>query len=197
MAWEWLILPVIGAFIGWVTNRIAIRLLFRPKEPIRLLGTSLQGFLPRRKDDLAQAVADTVEKDLLTVDEILEKVDVSRYEKDVVEAVVVYVDRRIHEQLPSVIPANVRNAVTGYVRRVVSREAGSLVRDVSGTLSSRLREELSVGSLVREKIQALETDQLERLVMQVARAELRAIEWFGGLLGGVIGLFQAALVTAF
>ncbi len=50
----WL-LPFIGAFIGWATNVIAIRMLFRPHRPVRVPMTPLilQGVLPRRHADLS------------------------------------------------------------------------------------------------------------------------------------------------
>ena len=52
--------------MGWLTNWLAIRMLFRPREPLRLLGWSLQGVIPRRHAQLAERIAETVEKSLLT-----------------------------------------------------------------------------------------------------------------------------------
>ena len=60
-----LIIPFIGAGIGWITNVVAIRMLFRPKEPIKVGGITLQGVLPKRQKELAKAIALAVEKELL------------------------------------------------------------------------------------------------------------------------------------
>ncbi len=61
----WL-LPLVGAFIGWVTNIIAIRMLFYPKHPVRIPFTSLtlQGVLPSRHADLAASVGRAVSEEL-------------------------------------------------------------------------------------------------------------------------------------
>ncbi|MDR0817784.1 MAG: DUF445 family protein [Clostridiales Family XIII bacterium] len=48
--------PVIGAVIGYITNYVAIRMLFRPLEPVYIRGRRLPftpGIVPRRKDALA------------------------------------------------------------------------------------------------------------------------------------------------
>jgi len=196
MSWEWLILPSIGSAIGWFTNFLAIRMLFHPKKPIRIWGAlSFQGVLPRRREDLANVVAETVERDLLPMDELLEHVNVRGYQGEVVDAVVRYVDRRMDEQLPESIPRQFRAMIAGYVRRVVSKEAQSVVRDVAGRLTERIRDEVSVAAIVRGKMARLDTDELERIVARVAHNELRVIEVLGAVLGAVIGLFQAAVLT--
>jgi uncharacterized membrane protein YheB (UPF0754 family) len=49
----WIAVPAIGGVIGWITNWIAVKMIFRPLRPIRLLGFRLHGLVPRRQADLA------------------------------------------------------------------------------------------------------------------------------------------------
>ena len=61
--------PAAGAVIGFVTNVIAIRMLFRPLKEIRFLGIKLPftpGILPKQRHRLAQSIGAMVEKELLT-----------------------------------------------------------------------------------------------------------------------------------
>ena len=61
--------PIAGAFIGYVTNVIAIRMLFRPLKEIRVFGIRLPftpGILPRRRKKLAVSIGSMVERELLT-----------------------------------------------------------------------------------------------------------------------------------
>ena len=46
-----ILMTVVGTFIGWITNYIAIKLLFRPYKEINILGFKLQGVIPKRKND--------------------------------------------------------------------------------------------------------------------------------------------------
>ena len=56
--------PIIGAGIGWLTNRLAIQMLFRPRKPVRLFWWRVQGLIPRRQGELATRVAEIVETEL-------------------------------------------------------------------------------------------------------------------------------------
>ena len=48
--------------------------------------------------------------------------------------------------------------------------------------------------MVEEKVAAFPVEKLEKLVLQVASRELRAIEWLGAVLGILIGLAQVVVI---
>jgi len=61
--------PVVGAVIGFITNVVAIRMLFRPLKEVRVLGVRLPftpGILPKQRGRLAQSIGGMVERELLT-----------------------------------------------------------------------------------------------------------------------------------
>jgi uncharacterized membrane protein YheB (UPF0754 family) len=61
--------PLAGALIGFITNVIAIKMLFRPLREIRLWGVRLPftpGILPRQRRVLADSIGAMVERELLT-----------------------------------------------------------------------------------------------------------------------------------
>ena len=61
--------PFVGAIIGFITNVVAIRMLFRPLTEIRVCGVRLPftpGILPRQRRRLAQSIGAMVERELLT-----------------------------------------------------------------------------------------------------------------------------------
>jgi uncharacterized membrane protein YheB (UPF0754 family) len=65
----WLIPPLAGAVIGYITNAVAIKMLFRPLKEIRFLGIRLPftpGILPRQRHKLAENIGAIVERQLLT-----------------------------------------------------------------------------------------------------------------------------------
>jgi uncharacterized membrane protein YheB (UPF0754 family) len=57
--------PAFGFLIGFATNALAIRMLFRPYREVRFLGLRFQGMIPRRKADIAATVSRTVVSELL------------------------------------------------------------------------------------------------------------------------------------
>lgn len=66
-----LFMVVIGSLIGGVTNHLAIKMLFRPHNPVYIWGKRLPftpGLIPRRREELAKQLGKTVVKYLLTPD---------------------------------------------------------------------------------------------------------------------------------
>jgi uncharacterized membrane protein YheB (UPF0754 family) len=66
---SWATPPILGAVIGWVTNDIAIRMLFRPLKEIRVLGVRLPftpGIFPKERHTLARSIGKMVSRELIT-----------------------------------------------------------------------------------------------------------------------------------
>src|SRR6056297_3098392 len=69
----WILPPILGAIIGYITNDIAIKMLFRPLKakyigPIKLPFTP--GIIPRQRDKLAESIGLMVSRELITEDAI-------------------------------------------------------------------------------------------------------------------------------
>lgn len=65
--------PLIGALIGYCTNFIAVKMLFRPHRPIMLGSWRLPftpGLIPKRKDELAGAIGNAISDVLLTKEDL-------------------------------------------------------------------------------------------------------------------------------
>lgn len=71
--WQLFIPPVAGAVIGYFTNDLAIKMLFRPYQPRYLFNKRLPftpGLIPRNQERLAKRVSDTIMGSLLTPEEL-------------------------------------------------------------------------------------------------------------------------------
>ena len=65
--------PVIGAIIGYFTNYLAVKMLFRPRRPKSLFGKQLPftpGAIPKGKDRLAKAAGQIVAENLVTEEDL-------------------------------------------------------------------------------------------------------------------------------
>ena len=75
---EYLIPPAVGALIGYFTNYIAIKMLFKPVKPYYLFGKKLPftpGLIPAKREKLAEAIAKVVKENLLTEESIRERLN--------------------------------------------------------------------------------------------------------------------------
>ena len=64
--------PLVAAFTGWFTTWIAIKMLFHPRNPIRIMGLTIQGVFPKRQSQVAAKLGSVVANELLHFDEIAE-----------------------------------------------------------------------------------------------------------------------------
>jgi uncharacterized membrane protein YheB (UPF0754 family) len=91
MPWlPWLIPPLLGALIGYVTNYIAIRMLFRPLRPWRLLGIRLPltpGIIPAKRGELAQRMGKMVGSHLLTAEDVRQTLEKPVFRRELKGAV--------------------------------------------------------------------------------------------------------------
>ena len=71
--WKFLLYPLVGSVIGYVTNWIAVKMLFYPHHEVRVFGKKLPftpGVIPKGQPRLARAAGDVIEKHLLTEETI-------------------------------------------------------------------------------------------------------------------------------
>jgi uncharacterized membrane protein YheB (UPF0754 family) len=68
------VIPLISAFIGWFTNWIAIKMLFHPKNPVKILGITFQGIFPKRQIQFAEKLGKLVSEELLSFKDIEVKI---------------------------------------------------------------------------------------------------------------------------
>jgi len=86
----YLVPPLLGALIGYVTNYIAIRMLFRPLRPWRVLGIRLPltpGIIPAKRGELAQRMGEMVGSHLLTADDIRQALEKPSFNRELKSAV--------------------------------------------------------------------------------------------------------------
>lgn len=192
LAW----IPLLTALIGWGTNWLAIRMLFRPHEPRRFLGFTFHGLLPRRRVEVADTVAEVVERELLSQHVIraeLDKIDVHLYVDGFIKRIV---REKLGQKLRKIpiIGSMINDSTLGMLERAAMDSVYEEIEPMRTRLAQDLEGHLQVKELVRRRIEAFEMQHLENVVTEVAKKELRAIEWLGAILGFLVGLVQVGIL---
>ncbi|NQT52957.1 DUF445 family protein [bacterium] len=200
MWWQFLTMPLGGALIGWLTNRLAIRMLFRPRKPRRILGLTVQGVLPRRRAELAHRVAEAIEQEFLSLEDIRTAIQDPAYSAALGQRVETWMRDFFREKLangPRLLKAVVGE---GLVDRLATGAAEQVNDRLPGLIEGAVLEfekRFDVCQVVRSKIENFEFDRLEAIVLRLASRELRFIEVLGGVIGLLVGLLMALLEFGF
>ncbi len=139
----YIIPPLLGGVIGYVTNYIAIRMLFRPLRAWRIVGIRVPltpGIIPSKRGELAVRMGEMVGEHLLTAD------DVGRaFAKDSIQR-------------------ELRLTVTDKLGSFLDRELGSLESLVPGRFRPRFREIIGLfqAKIVKLIFDYLQSDQFEQ-----------------------------------
>lgn len=197
MNYQLLALPVISAFIGYITNVVAIRLLFWPKRPINFGLFSVQGVLPKRQSQIASSVGQLVEQELLSLDELFDKINTPEIREALTDKISSILKDRLSELLPRVVPVKVSKLIGDMLEKVLRQEAANIIRQGMETGSEYLNHEVNIQQMVEDKINAFDLDELERMIRGITSRELTFIELLGGVLGFIIGLLQVAIMLIF
>jgi uncharacterized membrane protein YheB (UPF0754 family) len=190
-------IPLIGGLIGWLTNMLAVRMLFRPRRPFNVLGLRIQGLVPRRQPEIAASIGHTVQRHLISHQDVraaLSRADV----RDQIDGLVrERIGRFIDGGLKSLNPM-VGMFLTGTVREkleaMLMQEVGGMVPELGERMVDSVEAQMDFQKIVEEKVRSFDLARLEEIIMEIARRELRAIELLGGLLGFLIGLAQVGIL---
>lgn len=189
-----LLVVAISGLIGYVTNVLAIKSLFRPIRPVKVGPFSIQGLIPKRRFDVAQSIGSMVASELLSQDDLVSQIISDEDEERFSEILIQKIPKIVLEKI-AFLPLGIQNKILVTVEDKMDKESSKLFNEVRALAEDHIRNKVDVGALIEEKINALDLEQLEELTLQIAAKELRAIEWVGLVMGAGIGLIQGLLTV--
>ena len=193
----WLLLiPIISAFIGWVTNWVAIKMLFHPKQPVKILGITFQGIFPKRQDQFAVKLGKLVSEQLLSFNDIESKLTNPQNLQKMMPMVEQKIDDFLRIRLADTMPMIsmfIGDKTIEKLKTAITAELEALFPSLIKNYTGSLKEQLDLEKIVTEKVKNFSSDQLEDILYQVMSKEFQFVEVIGGVLGFIIGLVQVAI----
>lgn len=191
--------PIIAALIGYVTNYIAVVMLFRPHNPRRVLGVSLQGLVPRRQKEIAHSLGNMIERDLLShadIQDALRSVETGEEAASFLNEQVDLFVQKLAAQNP-MIGMFVQGPLLEQVKAMLRDQMVARFPELMERLVARAEQKLDVSEIVRTKVESFDLTKLEQVIHEVSSRELKTIELLGGVLGFLVGLAQVGMMVAF
>ena len=192
MELSYIIAPLLGGVIGYITNDIAIRMLFRPHTAKYIFGIHIPftpGIIPKEKGRIAEAVGGVISENLMNK-EVLEKYLLS---EDMVG--------KVRSAVKEFISTQQRNdeTVVQFLGHYLSKEEiDTFAQNINQSITKQTYEKLADSS-VGEKVARIAIDHVaQKLTIDGAQELLSGI---GGALGGLggmaAGLFGGNIVAKF
>lgn len=189
---SYIMAPLLGGVIGYITNDIAIRMLFRPHTEKYVFGIHIPftpGIIPKEKERIAEAVGGVISENLMNK-EVLERYLLS---EDMIEKV-----RSAVEEFIATQQRNNETVVQFLGHYLSKEEIDTIAQNINRSITKQTYEKLADSS-VGEKVAHIAIDHVaQKLTIDGAQELLSGI---GGALGGIggmaAGLFGGNIVAKF
>ena len=148
--------PIIGSIIGYCTNYIAVKMLFYPRNEVKVCGHKVPftpGAIPKGKPRLAKTVGNVVANTLLTEEDIKQRILSPETEEAVIDKVITELSNKIYVEMGRIcknyeeygeLKENLSNAFTDQImdsigkidlKNTIVNEAGRVIKEkVNGTM---------------------------------------------------------------
>lgn len=192
-----LVLPVAGLLVGYLTNWIALQIIFSPVEPVRVGPVRVWGLFIKRQAEVAEVYARLVTDEVITlaniVDEMLEGPMADRTRMLLAKRLRPAVDEAVGLARPAV-----RVAVGGRQYEAIRESLAT--QSVAVTLDSfrdpAFNEDRSriLAGLIAERMRDLSPTEFSDLLRSAFEEDEWQLVAAGAALGGLAGLAQMAFV---
>lgn len=160
-----LVRPLIGAGIGYVTNWIAVKMMFRPLKPVKIGKLTLPftpGIIPKNKERIAKAIGNTISNNLLTENVLTDSLLSAEKEKairEMLEAkyneILNEEDIKVKEKILDAIQENSYNKTVEFIKNVLTN-----------SIINTLKEE-DIGSIVANQIEIAAKEKLQGSILGI------------------------------
>lgn len=192
--WRYLSMPVISAVVGYITNVVAIRMMFHPIEFVGLARPYLgwQGIVPRKASKMTGIAVDTITESLITEAEMFGRIKPHEVATEIEGPVLALVDDvidtvmvRHHAWLWSSLPDSLRATLKWRLRA----QAPEIVANVTREVQDNIHYLFDLKSMIT-RVLVREKRLLNHVFLKTGHDEFVFIGRSGAYFGFAFGLIQ-------
>jgi len=186
----WFILPMFGFMVGYATNWAAIKLVFEPREPVRVAGLTIQGLFHKRQNQVASDFSAMSTQLVLTDQALLDQLTSEQSKARLADLVAARIDEIIERYKGHPMAAMILNdeLVESVRADTQTRVMGELLRE-GGMLEAIARKSQPIRDTLTQRMSDLPPEPFEN----VLRPAFKQDEWKLILAGAVLGLVAGVL----
>ena len=183
----------IGALIGWITNYVAIKMLFRPYKEINLGLFKIQGLLPKRKHEIGESIAEVIQTELVSLQEILKSLDGDKLEEKMNSVIDKILEEKLQKEITKNFPMLAMFLSSDMLEKIKSIIKNSILENKEAIVkmfSNYVEENVDFKGIIVKNVDAFSLEKLEEVTYTLAAREFKHIEVIGAILGAIIGFVQ-------
>lgn len=183
----------IGAGIGWITNYVAIKMLFRPYKEINFGLFKIQGLLPKRKHEIGESIAEIIQSELVSLKDIVSSMDKDKLEEKMSEVIDKILEEKLQREITKNFPMIAMFLSSDMLDKIKVIIKNSILENkdkIISMFSDYLEENVDFKGIIVRNVDAFSLEKLEEITYSLAKKEFKHIEVVGAVLGAIIGFAQ-------
>lgn len=193
----WYVLPLGGLVVGYLTNWIAIKIIFEPKQPIKLAGLTIQGMFLKRQDEVSRVYSKIVEEKVLNSKNITDIALHGSGSAQLLELIELHVNDAIERYVAIAQPYFALGVGSDSYYQMKSLAVERIFAHSDKYLlyaHDYAKTALNVGHELCEKMQALSPEEFEGVLRPAYQADEWKLIVVGAILGMIAGFAQLYFV---
>src|SRR5690554_1190043 len=190
------VLPVGGFAIGFITNWLAINLIFAPLRPRRFFFWKVQGLFLRRQPEISEIWAKLVAEELITVEKVADAMINGRHGARTRSILQKHLRPMLDNSMVMRLAAQVTVGMSGYtdLKRAMNDKAVLATRDVFSDPAFNKERAPVVAGVLAGQMKALKPEEFQEILRPAFREEEIQLMLIGGLFGAIAGFIQFVLI---
>ncbi len=193
----WWLLPLGGLLVGYATNWIAIKIIFEPKNPIRLGPVTIQGMFLKRQKEVSEVYSAIIEQKLITPKNITHIILHGSGSAQLLELIELHVNDAIERYVAVAQPYFALGVGSDNYHRMKSLAVKQIFENSDKYLLyayDYANSALRIGEDLSERMQELSAVEFEGVLRPAYQQDEWKLIVVGAILGGLAGLAQLYLV---
>ena len=190
---QFLVMILISGAIGWITNWVAIKMLFRQHKEINFGLFKIQGLIPKRRTEIGSGIANIIQNELISVKDVISNIDREEFSKRLNALIDEVLDKNLKKKVKEKFPF-----LQMFFTDKIAKDVGNTIKDIImgnqekifEIFSNYAEENIDFEVIISDKISNFSLDKLEEIITFLAKKELKHIEVIGAILGMLIGAVQ-------
>lgn len=193
----WLVLPAFGLFVGWFTDWLALKMVFRPQYPTRYVFFTWHGLFIKRRAEIGEQYGELIAAEIITSKTLIEGVLNGPLSDKLFQMIQKQVQKTVDSTASVAKPLVVLTVGSKNYQEMKTTISEKIIEQIPDQLSHMeqyAEDAMDLKNVIGSKMRTLTPEQFEGLLRPAFQQDEWILITVGALLGFIVGEMQVALI---
>ncbi|GIX41268.1 MAG: hypothetical protein KatS3mg129_1001 [Leptospiraceae bacterium] len=193
---QWWSMPITGVIVGYITNWLAILMIFRPLEPRKFIFIYYQGLFLKRQAEVSWELADVLDKRVFHAQNLITMFFEGKTGEAFLDILIQRINagfKEVVEDKPFLVPMVISYEQKEKIKKEIQQLILNSLPEIFEHLKDYLKQSIGMKELIANFLAFLPPAEFEHLLHSVFKEDEKTLILLGAILGGFVGFIQAII----